>query len=634
MSLFTVVALLPLASPASAEAAFAPIVADASITVKDGKATPQVRLLSATADAKVEFRLRLKGATEPYAVVPDVPFGYGIPGQGAVWARQSPTDLKPGRTYLDLTVSDPSGGRLDVPQAAFIDSPAGVFTVSGLGVRTVTSAFTITTVVAHSGPVSKIVARLYRRGTAEQVGEDVVPTLRSTLKYSTYTRSDYAAAFDPPVGDYEVAISAWDEQGDVRTTRTSVISRKLVQRLVDLRSDPTWTDVNHPDATITGRVVDPAGQPLSGVTVGSGAPRTTTAEDGTFSLNVKATQDHVGVVALEHGDYAEASAQLAVERRPVNTRMIITASTAKAHAGDTIKLSGQLDVADLAGWRPFPGRTVSLFFWDGAVPGKEIPAGSAVTDANGRYSVNATVPGNGTWIARFNPALIDPDYWDSSARTDIRADFATQILAVGKPASPAAYRSSVTMTGQVVRRNAPSAQVPVRNGFVHLQFSADGKNWVNKGDASTDANGRFRVSGLASADGHWRARFEGNTPSHGSWDDPSTTASFYVDTKYKTAITSFDASPEPVKKGRTLTVKGKITKFTGAWQPAAGAALTIYFKPKGSTKWKAMGTTKSDRNGRFTKAFKASADGTWAAAYAGSSTYLGIWSAGDYVDVR
>ncbi len=633
MSLLTVLALLPFASPASASSA--PVVAEASITVKDGRATPQVRLLSTTVNATVEFRLRLKGATEPYATVPDVPFGWGVIGQGGIWAKQSPTDLRPGRTYLDLTVSEPSGGRLDVSEAAFVDSPTGVFSVSsGVGRGTVTSSFAVTPFVLHSGTVSKIVARLYRAGTTEQVGDDVVPSPHGTAKYPTHTRTDYTASFNPPPGDYEVAVSAWDEQGDVRTTRSGIVSRKLAQRFEDLRSDPSWTDVNHPDATITGRVVDAAGQPLSGVTVSSGTPRTTTAADGSFSLKVKVTEKQVGIFASGHGEYAETTAWLDVERRPVNTRVTLTPSTAKAHAGDTIKLSGQLDVAGATAWQPFAGRTVYLSYQDAEAPGREQPAPAVTTDANGRFSADVEFHGSGKWTAWFNRALGDPDYWSTHADTDVKAVFGTQITSVVRPTSPSGYRGPITITGQVVRPLAPASRKNVKQGYVNLQYSADGKRWVNQTGANTDANGRFKVSALLWNDGYWRVRYAGATPSQGSWDDPSVTSSFYVDVKYKTAVSSFDASPEPVKKGRTLTVKGKITKFTGSWQPAAGTTLTVYFKPSGSSKWKAMGTTKADRNGWFTKNLKATADGTWAAAYVGSSTYLGVWSAGDYVDVR
>ncbi|MFB4316529.1 hypothetical protein [Actinomadura sp. 21ATH] len=98
---------------------------------------------------------------------------------------------------------------------------------------------------------------------------------------------------------------------------------------------------------------------------------------------------------------------------------------------------------------------------------------------------------------------------------------------------------------------------------------------------------------------------------------------------------SFNASPEPVRKGGTITVKGRLDRLVGSWKPAAaGAAVSVQFKASGSSTWTTMAGIKTDSTGWFGKTFTASKDGAWRAVYNGSSTYLGVVGPGDHVDVQ
>ena len=98
-----------------------------------------------------------------------------------------------------------------------------------------------------------------------------------------------------------------------------------------------------------------------------------------------------------------------------------------------------------------------------------------------------------------------------------------------------------------------------------------------------------------------------------------------------------DASPEPVRKGATLTVKGKLShadweadKYTGY----AGQWVKLQFRKKGSSTYTTLKTMKTDSAGNLKTTVKASVDGYFRYSFAGTSTTPAVNAAGDFVDVR
>ncbi|MFC4908549.1 carboxypeptidase regulatory-like domain-containing protein [Actinomadura gamaensis] len=643
VSLLTLAALLPFAP--SASAASGPVVAEAVFRIReDGKAEPYVRLLSAQAGTTVDFRLRLKGAAEPYATFPKIRATAGVMGGGLSWASGTWTALQQGRTYLDLDIASPSGEHLVVPQAAFADSPSGRFAVNvsvpgtgGGGSTRVTAPFRANISVVHSQDVSKVVARLYRSGTNDQVGEDVVPAEVGTTVSGGYSLTSYTtgAVFSPPVGEYEVAVTATDAAGDSVTNRTAVLDARLPQRLVDLKATPSTLDYEHQEATITGRVVDSGGAPLAGVTVSAGTlnVKTTTAGDGTFTLKAAPGSTALWLTAEAHGDYTYSLERVEFGVRNAPTRVSLALAPGNPKVGDKITLSGVLERQTGAGtWAALPGRQVMLSFTD-AETGEARPLATPVTGADGRYSLPVTVPGPGTWKAVYGGTTY---LVGAEASAQRGSGYRTQVTNITARPNPVAVGERVTVKGLVTRANSPVDRMFAGNAHVTLFASPDGKRTVKLAEGRADASGHFTLSAAAKADGRWWVAYDGRRPGTGkpSYDLPSTSERFFVDTRYKTAIPSLNASPEPVRKGRTLTVKGRVTKLVGTWRPGAGAVVMIYFRPAGESAWRPMGTAKADRNGWFGRGFEAFADGTWAAAYPGSPAYLGAWSGGDYVDVR
>ncbi|MFE0101719.1 calcium-binding protein [Streptomyces sp. NPDC059009] len=98
-----------------------------------------------------------------------------------------------------------------------------------------------------------------------------------------------------------------------------------------------------------------------------------------------------------------------------------------------------------------------------------------------------------------------------------------------------------------------------------------------------------------------------------------------------------NAAPEPVKKGRTITVTGALTRAN--WDSGKYAGYTkqpvkLEFKKKGSSTYKALKTVRTDGKGKLRTTVKASVDGTFRYVFAGTSTTPSVKSTGDFVDVK
>lgn len=215
------------------------------------------------------------------------------------------------------------------------------------------------------------------------------------------------------------------------------------------------------------------------------------------------------------------------------------------------------------------------------------------------------------------------------------ADAATplQVVVTGFNAGPepVARTGTVTARGQMMAVRADGSRAPAPYVTFWLQFSTNKKTWGKKSYLmSTDEQGRFTVTGKAYSDGYWRVAVQG-----GSYSNYAATAgpSDYIDVRYLTRILDYNASPEPVRKGGTVTVQGMLYRYTDKWHHFVKQKTYFYFRPKGSSKWTYLGSTRGDRNGVFRKRFKATKDGTWRAYYAGSKSYAKVYR-DDYVDVR
>ncbi|GII79205.1 hypothetical protein Sru01_41870 [Sphaerisporangium rufum] len=143
----------------------------------------------------------------------------------------------------------------------------------------------------------------------------------------------------------------------------------------------------------------------------------------------------------------------------------------------------------------------------------------------------------------------------------------------------------------------------------------------------------------------------------------SATASFLVrhENRYHgpraTRIERFNAAPEPVRKGRKLSLTGSLraarchddqywdgdTFVVGGsrcrdgggwhrWHQVGRQDLEVYFRPSGSAHWRHQGSIDTDADGDFSAWIRAYRSGTWKVVFDGSRGLTGS-SAADYVKV-
>jgi hypothetical protein len=98
-----------------------------------------------------------------------------------------------------------------------------------------------------------------------------------------------------------------------------------------------------------------------------------------------------------------------------------------------------------------------------------------------------------------------------------------------------------------------------------------------------------------------------------------------------------NATPEPVKKGKTITVSGTLSRanwVTAAYGGYAAQSVKLQFAKKGSSSFTTVKTVTSGTGGVVKTTVKASVDGSFRFVFAANASTSGIASAADFVDVK
>ncbi|MBO4254213.1 hypothetical protein [Streptomyces griseorubiginosus] len=145
-----------------------------------------------------------------------------------------------------------------------------------------------------------------------------------------------------------------------------------------------------------------------------------------------------------------------------------------------------------------------------------------------------------------------------------------------------------------------------------------------------DAARDFHHNGLA---GTWKVLAEAQDTTD-DWTDADVagTAQFK-----RYATLTVNASPEPVKKGRTITVSGRLTRAdwgSGKYSGYQGRPVQLQFRKKGSSTYTTLKTVTSGSGGSLRTTTKATRDGYFRFVFAGTDTTGPAKTAGDFVDVR
>ncbi|MCX4447682.1 hypothetical protein ACIOEZ_00890 [Streptomyces sp. NPDC087866] len=98
-----------------------------------------------------------------------------------------------------------------------------------------------------------------------------------------------------------------------------------------------------------------------------------------------------------------------------------------------------------------------------------------------------------------------------------------------------------------------------------------------------------------------------------------------------------NASPEPVKKGKTITVTGWLSRANWddfKYHGYTSQSVKLQFRKKGSSTYTTVKTVKTNNKGDAKTTVKATVDGYWRYSFAGTSTTPAATATGDYVDVK
>ncbi|MFF1724386.1 hypothetical protein [Streptomyces sviceus] len=105
----------------------------------------------------------------------------------------------------------------------------------------------------------------------------------------------------------------------------------------------------------------------------------------------------------------------------------------------------------------------------------------------------------------------------------------------------------------------------------------------------------------------------------------------------RAAKVTVNASPEPVVKGKKITVTGKLTRAdwaTKKYGGYGGRSVTLQFRETGTSSFVTVKKVTTSSTGALKTTVTASKDGTWRWAYGGNDTTGAATSGGDHVDVR
>lgn len=98
-----------------------------------------------------------------------------------------------------------------------------------------------------------------------------------------------------------------------------------------------------------------------------------------------------------------------------------------------------------------------------------------------------------------------------------------------------------------------------------------------------------------------------------------------------------NAAPEPVAKGKTLTVTGKLSRAnwdTLDYRGYSNQPVRLQFRKAGSTTYTTVKTVYTSSTGGLTTTVTAAEDGYWRWDFAGTSTTPAVRATGDFVDVQ
>ncbi len=439
----------------------------------------------------------------------------------------------------------------------------------------------------------------------------------------------------PQLGRYAIDVTAEESTG-TRSTRQNAGTLDFTMRLhaAGLSSArPTWetrgTTVkgtlvavqpgSNDQVPLPGREIGLSLGDYSGDTTPDPAGTVTTGADGTFStllpiarynrvVNLRHTMRENGVddtLTAESGFISPDWRTIDITAAPDKKRVL---------PGQKVTLTGRAT---------HEGRPAGGIDLQATVTGNRAPM---TTDAQGNFSVTLTpAPGaeyNSPWSV-----YGDGVYENGSTRGNLEVPQEVTI----RPGLSLASNGTVTAKG-TLRTTYITGEHAYGSQILRLEHSADKRTWKTLASREVSiSSSQWNTFNFTARGGNGYYRLATST----SAEFVGTATSPVPLSRISTRLTTANATPEPVKKGATLTVAATLTERSGStWRPLAQHWATLSFLPKGSTKWSIAGHVRADAKGKAVMKVRAGADGYWRFTYTGSSRHYDAAGASDYVDVR
>ncbi|MFI6480691.1 hypothetical protein ACIBH1_22385 [Nonomuraea sp. NPDC050663] len=302
--------------------------------------------------------------------------------------------------------------------------------------------------------------------------------------------------------------------------------------------------------------------------------------------------------------------------------------------GATLTVTGQL-LRERSGWKGYEGQPVKIQF---RAKGTDAYADvtTATTGGNGHFKAAVKAEATGYWRAHFaGNSGANASTSDSDGVAVKEADAPSRL-------SFDAYPEPVDKGDRLNFKGA--LQIFGKGGWdgdsghrVAIQFKRSGSDrWEHVTTAVTGRDGRYWARATAVASGWWRAVFAGASGVEGSasapdWVTVKRPTPPPPPSKMSSSIVSFNAYPEPVKKGKWLHFKGRLLVHDGRWE-GYEAQVGLYYWSKG--KWRFVKTTWSNDNGYLHTKVKAVKSGYWKFYFRGDAEAKSDSSRKDYVKVK
>ncbi|MEU6817195.1 calcium-binding protein [Streptomyces sp. NPDC046860] len=174
------------------------------------------------------------------------------------------------------------------------------------------------------------------------------------------------------------------------------------------------------------------------------------------------------------------------------------------------------------------------------------------------------------------------------------------------------------------------------DGYVLPEQEADCDNWsatsaTCKLTLKVDPKSDLWDSSLA---GKWNV-YAGALGNDGDLMDDDAYKNVWI--KRAAQITSMNASPEPVKKGKTITATANLSRASWSYLKYYGygsQSVQLQFAKSGSSTYTTVKTVKTSSTGALKTTATANASGTWRFYFPKNGTTSAATSAGDYVAVN